>query len=37
MILYFDLIDASKRHISVYNARGSINTNLIISAPCEAF
>ena len=36
MILDFDLIDASERRISVYNAPGSINSNLIISAPCRA-
>ena len=36
MILDFDLIDASERRTSVYNARGSINTNLIVSAPCGA-
>lgn len=37
MILDFDLTDASKRRISVYNAYRSINTKLTISAPCTAF
>ena len=36
MILDFDLADASERRISVYNARGSINTNLSLSASCRA-
>ena len=36
MIFDFDLTDASERRTSVYNARGSINTNLIVSAPCGA-
>ena len=37
MIFDFDLTDAPERRTSVYNARGSINTNLIVSAPCGAF
>ena len=37
MIFDFDLTDASKRRISAYNARGSINSSLIVSAPCRAF
>ena len=37
MILYFDLADASKRRINAYKALGSINTNLIVSAPYRAF
>ena len=37
MILDFDLTDASKCSINAYKALGSINTNLIISAPCRAF
>ena len=37
MILDFDLAEASERPISAYNALGSINTNLIVSAPCGAF
>ena len=36
MILDFDLAEASEGSVSVYKARGSINTNLIISAPCGA-
>ena len=36
MIFDFDLTDAPERHISVYNARGSINTNLIVSASYRA-
>ena len=37
MILDFDLTDASEGSVSAYNALGSINTKLIVSAPCEAF
>ena len=37
MILDFDLADASERPMSVYKALGSINTNLIVSAPYRAF
>ena len=37
MIFDFDLTDAPERRTSVYNARGSINSSLIVSAPCEAF
>ena len=36
MILDFDLTEAREGSVSVYNARGSINTNLIVSAPCGA-
>lgn len=36
MILYFDLTDAREGAINAYNAPGSINTNLIVSAPCGA-
>lgn len=37
MILDFDLTDAPKRPISVYNAPGNINSSLIISASHRAF
>ena len=37
MILAFDLADAPEGAISVYKAPGSINTNLIVSAPYGAF
>ena len=37
MILYFDLAEAREGSASVYNAYSSINSNLIVSAPCEAF
>lgn len=37
MILDFDPADASKRHISVNNAPGNINSSPIVSAPCGAF
>lgn len=36
MIFDFDLTDASKRRISAYNARGSINSSLTIKTPCRA-
>ena len=37
MILDFDSTEAREGAISVYNARGSINSSLIVSAPCRAF
>ena len=37
MILYFNLTEAREGSVSAYNALGSINTKLIVSAPCEAF
>ena len=37
MTLDFDLTDASERRISAYNAPGSINTNLSLSASYRAF
>ena len=36
MIFDFDLTDAPERRTSAYNALGSINTKLIVSAPCRA-
>ena len=36
MIFDFDLTDASERRISAYNALGSINSSLIVSASCRA-
>ena len=36
MILDFDLTDAREGAINAYNAPGSINSNLIVSAPCRA-
>ena len=37
MIFDFDLTDAPERHVSAYNAPGSINTKLIVSAPSGRF
>lgn len=37
MILDFDLTNASKRHVSAYNAPGNINSSLIVSAPSGRF
>ena len=36
MILYFNLTDAPERHVSAYNAPGSINSSLTIKTPCRA-
>ena len=36
MILDFDSTDAPERHVSAYNARGSINSSLTIKTPCRA-
>ena len=37
MILYFDLTEAREGSVNAYNALGSINSSLIVSAPCGAF
>ena len=36
MIFDFDLTDAPERHVSAYNAPGSINSSLTIKTPCRA-